>query len=350
MYDWRKTLLPSDAPMERAIKVLDIEALRIVMVVDTNGKLLGTVTDGDVRRALIRHMGMDTPLSQLMCTNPTTASVDEDYEHIQQLMKSRQHLQVPLLDQQDKVVGLQMCSYLDNSRKFDNPVVLMAGGFGKRLHPLTKDIPKPLLKVGTKPILETILGQFIDSGFSNFYISTHYKADQIKAHFGNGHQWGVNISYIDEEQPLGTAGALGNLPEKVADQDLIVMNGDLLTKIDFRELMGFHREQGGVATMCVREYDFQVPYGVVESDNHKVNKIVEKPIHKFFVNAGIYVLGKEVMRLINKDQYLDMTELLDERVQGKETVSVFPVHEYWMDIGRMNDFEAAQVDYLSMFS
>jgi len=344
MYDWKAVILKPEDTMEKAIKVLDDEALRIVMVSDKQGGLLGTVTDGDIRRALIKHKSMDTFLVDIMFVKPTVASVKDKRTVIHSIMVSNNILQVPILDIDGKIVGLETLQNLIGANRIDNPVFLMAGGFGSRLRPLTHDTPKPLLKVGDKPILETILHQFIEAGFHNFFISTHYKAEMIHQYFGNGSQWNISIQYVHEESPLGTAGALGLLPLDLPNIPILMMNSDLLTKVDFKSLLDFHNEQGGIATMCVREYDFQVPYGVVSSVKHKVTSIVEKPIHKFFVNAGIYVLDPLLVKSVKENSYLDMPNLLETQIQNDRQVNMFPIHEYWLDIGQIEQFEQAQQD------
>jgi len=350
VYDWKSVLLIATNTIEEAINVLDRESLRIVLVIDDQSRLIGTVTDGDIRRGLIKGCGMSTHLNMIMFRNPTTASVEDDKESILALMKNRSLLQVPLVDGKGCVVGLESLHGLIQGVKHDNPVVLMAGGFGKRLRPLTDDTPKTLLKVGTKPILEIILDQFINSGFHKFFISIQYKAEAIRAYFGDGSRWGVHIEYMHEAQPLGTAGSLGLLPTGIPNLPIVIMNGDLLTKVNFGRLLQFHHEQGGAATMCVRKYDFQVPYGVVESEGQRISKIVEKPIHSFFVNAGIYVLNPEVVRLVDGINYLNMPTLLEGQIDKGGQVNMFPLHEYWLDIGQMNEYEQAQKDIISLFS
>ena len=224
----------------------------------------------------------------------------------------------------------------------------MAGGFGKRQHPLTESIPKPLLKVGTKPILETILKQFIECGFHLFYISTHYKAEMIRHHFGNGDKWGVTIHYIYEDTPLGTAGALGLLPKDLPDLPMLMMNSDVLTAVNYGHLLKFHQEQSGVASVCVREYDFQVPFGVIEREGYRIKNIIEKPIHKFYVNAGIYVLDPVLVKKVDGKGYLDMPTLLEKSIESGDQVNMFPVHEYWLDIGRMKEYEQAQTEIYNL--
>lgn len=341
MRNWKNTILNQTATMQEAIEVLNNEALRIVMVVDQDDRLVGTITDGDIRRALLKHQTMDARLSEFMYTTPTVAHRAESRDEIFIKMHSLDLLQIPIIDEDGAVAGLETLQHLIEKRRYDNPVFLMAGGFGKRLRPLTEHTPKPMLNVGSKPILETILEQFIEAGFHNFYISTHYKADIIHAHFGDGSGWDVNIHYVHEDEPLGTAGALGLLPSDLPDLPIIMMNGDLLTKVDFLELLSFHKEHDAVATMCVREYDFQVPYGVISADEHKITSIVEKPVQKFFVNAGVYVLNPLLLNEVDRESYLDMPHLLSNKIDQEKLVSMFPLHEYWLDIGQMEEYERA---------
>ena len=342
MSNWKEACLKPMSTISDAIDVLESKALRIVLVVDDVGKLLGVVTDGDIRRGLIRHMNMNTPVSEIMCKTPTVASLKDDRDKILVLMKSGDFLHIPLVDGDGRVAGLETLQHLLDNKRFDNPVLLMAGGLGKRLRPLTNDTPKPLLKIGNKPILETILERILDAGFHDFYISTCYKSDMVRDYFGDGGKWNVNIRYICEKEPMGTAGALGLLPDDMPDLPLLVMNGDLLTKINFEHLLQFHKEEGGLATMCVREYDFQVPYGVITSKGYRITSIEEKPVHKFFVNAGIYVLEPELVRSLNKTSYLDMPDLLEDKINQDQQINMFPVHEYWLDIGRMEEIERAK--------
>jgi len=347
MHDWRNIILKQSDTMQKAIEVLNEEALQIALVVNDDDQLVGILTDGDIRRGLLKHYGLDTAVNKFMFTTPTLASTDETRDQILKKMNSVGIMQIPIIDENKHIVGLETLQHLLEKKRFDNPVFLMAGGFGTRLQPLTDHTPKPLLTVGNKPILETILDQFIEAGFHNFYISTHYKAEMLREYFGDGTDWDVTISYIHENKPLGTAGALGLLPDGVPDMPVLMMNGDLLTKVDFSELLQFHMENGGEATMCVREYDFQVPYGVITANDHKVASIVEKPIHKFFVNAGIYVLSPEIINKIDGNSYLDMPHMLQEYIDSGGQVNIFPVYEYWLDIGRIDEYEQANTDMLN---
>lgn len=345
MSNWKKVVLKSDDSIKRAIEVIDSEIYKIALIENLEGKLIGTVTDGDIRRAIINEHELTSSLENIMQSNPVSANIDDSYELILSKMEENSILQIPIVDEAGKIIGLETLKSLVGVKKFDNPVILMAGGFGKRLHPLTFDTPKPLLKIGSKPILETILENFIQAGFHNFYISTHYKPEMISNHFSDGAKWGVTIKYIHEVKPLGTGGALGLLPKNQINLPVILMNGDLVTSINYNHLLNFHLEQGGIATMCIREFDYQIPYGVVKSKECYLTSIEEKPIQKFFVNAGIYVIEPEIISGIVSNQYLDMTTLLEEQIQKRMNVSIFPLHESWTDIGHHEDFNRVNKEH-----
>ncbi|XOB91205.1 nucleotidyltransferase family protein [Pseudomonadota bacterium 24LQ007] len=344
MKPWRKALVNSDASLEQAIEVLDKAALRIALVVDASDRLLGTLTDGDVRRALLKHLPLETPVNQVMNGQPKTADQSWTESRILALMEQHELLQLPLVDAEKRVVGLANLHDILNKHRHDNPVFLMAGGFGTRLRPLTNNCPKPMLKVGDKPILEQILLNFVEAGFHRFYISTHYMPEVIRDYFGNGEKWGISIQYVHEEEPLGTGGALGLLPHDEIDQPLFMMNGDLLTSLNLHSFLEFHETHNGVATMCVREYEHQVPYGVITSEGTQIKSMVEKPVHRFFVNAGIYLLDPALVKSVEPGTRIDMPTLLERQIDGGNAVNMFPIHEYWLDIGRMDDFHKAQTE------
>ncbi len=347
MIKWKQVLLKSSDTIKEAIQILNREIPKIVIVTNKEDMLLGTVTDGDIRRSLIKQCGLDTKLVDIMQKNPLSASIEDDQNLILEMMKSKSVRQVPIVDAYGRVVGLETLQSLSKNKKVDNPVILMAGGFGKRLQPLTDETPKPLLKIGSKPILETIIDNFAKFGFHNFFISTHYKAEMLREYFGDGSQWGVNIQYIHEDKPLGTAGVLGLLSSDFSDLPILMMNGDLVTKVNYKQLLNFHKEQGGLATMCVREYDFQVPYGVIQSTDCRLTSIIEKPTHKFFVNAGIYVLEPPLVDSLDGSSFVDMPCLLEKQIEKGEQVNTFPLHEYWLDIGRIEEFERANKEYIA---
>lgn len=348
MKQWESTLIDLGTPLEEAIATLDREALRIVMVVNAERRLLGILTDGDVRRALLKHLPLDTLVEAVMCTTPLTATRAWSKERTLAVLEQHQLLQIPVVDEENRVIGLETLHGLLNKRRLDNPVFLMAGGFGTRLRPLTHNCPKPLLKVGEKPILELILDSFINAGFHRFFISTHYMPEMIKNHFGDGSRWGVSIRYVHEEEPLGTGGALGLLPHDEIDLPLFMMNGDLLTTLNFQNLLEFHQSHSGVATMCVREYEHTVPYGVIQCEGHRILSMIEKPVHRFFINAGIYLLSPDMVKAVVPGTRIDMPTLLEQQIAANMDVNMFPVHEYWLDIGRMEDFQRAQQEFGSL--
>lgn len=344
MKPWRKALVTSNVTLVEAIEVLDKAALRIALVVDEHDKLLGTLTDGDVRRAMLKHLALDTPVSQVMNCQPKTAKKSWEKGRILAVMEQYELLQLPLVDDNGCIVGLANLHDMLNKHRHDNPVFLMAGGFGTRLRPLTNNCPKPMLKIGDKPILEQIMLNFIEAGFYRFYISTHYMPEVIRDYFGTGEKWGVSIQYIHEDEPLGTGGALGLLPHEEIDQPLFMMNGDLLTTLNLHSFLEFHKSHNGIATMCVREYDHQVPYGVITSEGTQIKSMVEKPVHRFFVNAGIYLLEPTLVKSVVPGTRIDMPTLLEQQIEKNKVVNMFPIHEYWLDIGRMDDFHKAQAE------
>jgi dTDP-glucose pyrophosphorylase len=349
VFDWKKVLLKPGDTIEYAIKVLHKGGCRIALVTDEHCRLLGTITDGDIRRALINQLTMKSPVSLVMNSNPLAVDSKVKNEEMLSLMSDNGLLHMPILDKDGALCGLETLEHLIEKPVFDNPIFLMAGGFGTRLHPLTEDMPKPLLKVGSKPILEMIIEQFISHGFHNFYISTYFKSEKIRNYFKNGEIYNISIQYVHEDKPLGTAGSLGLLPANVSNLPIIVMNGDLLTKVDFKNLLDFHCNNDSDATMCVREYEFQVPYGVVDIENYIIKGIKEKPVHKFFVNAGIYVLNKTLINKLDGKSYIDMTDFLDKEL-GSDKVNAFPIHEYWLDIGEIEEYERANREVYDEFN
>jgi len=343
---WEKILVTDQTSIRHALEVLDREALRLVIVVDSSNVLLGVITDGDIRRGILKGISIDANVSKVMNTKPHKGYNGSSDSDLVRDMEYLDILSMPIVDKNDCIVGLFRLQDVLEIKKYDNPVFLMAGGFGTRLRPLTDNCPKPLLKVGDKPILEIVLLQFIKSGFSNFYISTHYLPEMIREYFGNGEKWNVSINYIYEDKPLGTGGALGLLPKDLPDLPIIMMNGDVLTKVNIEKLLAFHNEHNASATVCVREYKYQVPFGVIESKGHNIKSMVEKPIQRFHVNAGIYVVNRTIIKQVKNNEIIDMPTLLERHLNNK--VLMFPFYEYWLDIGHMDDFKKSQIDIVTL--
>lgn len=338
---WKNVVVNPDLPLGDALQVLDRGGFRVLLVADAHGKLLGTLTDGDVRRALLKRVPVTSAVAESMNASPRVAPLGESADRLYALMELHSLLHIPLIDCAGHIAGLETFQNLKGSAEFDAWVFLMAGGLGTRLRPLTDECPKPMLKLAGKPILETILERLVAAGFHRFFISVHYLSDQIKEHFSDGSRWGVKIKYIEEKTPLGTAGSLGLLPD-IGNSPVILMNGDVLTQLDVRKLFEYHCSRAADMTLCVREYDMQVPFGVVETDGERVTGIAEKPVHRFYVNAGIYVLSPAVLAQTRPACRIDMPDLIARLVHDGRNLAMFPVHEYWVDVGRPEDFQAAQ--------
>ena len=348
MTEFEKSLLPSTVTVQEAMGVIDSSAGKIALVIDPERRLLGTITDGDIRRGILAGVRLEDNVLGVMNAKPRTARVGGDQVHLLNLMRREQVRHLPLLDERGTVVGLHTLAELLTIEARSNWVVLMAGGEGQRLRPITEDLPKPMIRVGPKPILETIIDRFTSAGFQKFFLCVNYKSHVIEQHFGDGSKHGIEIQYIRETKPLGTAGPLSLLPGK-PDAPLIVMNGDILTDVDFAALFDFHAEQHAKGTMCVREYRAQVPYGVVDADDSRLNGIEEKPWHTHFVNAGIYVLEPDALDLVPADTTFTMPNLFEALLDKNQPCAVFPIKEYWLDIGRHDDLERAKLDFTEFF-
>ncbi len=349
MKDWTTTLISPQTSILEVINIIETNALQIALVADNEGKLIGTVTDGDLRRAILKKVPMESSIDKIMFTSPTVASIHDKNEAILTLMKKKDIRQIPILDDFGRIVDLKTWMELFPPRSKENIVILMAGGLGTRLRPLTNDCPKPLLEIGGKPILETILERFLHFGFYRFYISVNYKSQMIENHFGDGSDWGAEINYLRESQQQGTAGALSLLPENPG-KPVVVMNGDLLTKINFSQLLTYHCNQKTMATMTVKGYDLQVPYGVVQIENNFLVNLDEKPTHHFFVNAGIYVIEPEVLEHIPKKKSINMTDIFKESIKRNDKISIYPIRDYWIDIGKIDDYEKANGEFNEIFN
>ncbi len=333
-----------------AIAAINRNERGIALVTDETRKLLGTITDGDIRRAILSGQELDFPVKALLASKadtplyskPITAPVGTPAEELLRLMRQYVIRQIPLVDEHSRVVDMVMLEDLLPEQEIPLQAVIMAGGQGTRLRPLTEDIPKPMLPVGDRPLMEHLVKQLRQAGIRQVNVTTHYLGEKIQEHFGDGSRFGIRLNYVTEEQPLGTAGALGLMERP--NEPVLVINGDILTKVNFRAMLDFHKENRALLTLAVRRYDFNVPYGVVESDGALVQKVVEKPVIGFFVNAGIYLLEPEVYGYIPRGERLDMTDLIDRLLADGQRVASFPIVEYWLDIGQPVDYQQAQED------
>lgn len=330
--------------LKQAMEVLNNSKLHICFVVGADGKLIGSLTDGDVRRAFLNGASLQSMVSEYMNKSPKMIPEGLSVGEIVQHMNNWGVRQLPVVNKQGKIVKVETVEGVMDLFQKPNRVVLMAGGFGKRLSPLTDTVPKPLLQVDGIPILEHIIRRFKELGFYKFSISVNYKADMIIQYFGDGSRMGIDIEYLHEDKPLGTCGALSLLKEK-PKEPFFVMNGDLLTRANFSTILEYHTGQNSFATMCVREHHFEVPYGVVKSEGNRIVSIEEKPKEVTFINAGIYVLSPEALDHIDSNNYLDMPTLFMNMKKKDLPVLSCILRDYWLDIGRIEDFHRAQLDY-----
>lgn len=342
-----KIKISIDSKIKQALNALSKGAMKIVLVVDKDNKLIGTLTDGDIRRGFLKGLSLTSPIESIVFKKPTIAKKTDSKEKLLKIALSKKIFQIPLVDNQNKVIGIYILEELIRSKNKSNKVYIMAGGEGVRLRPLTKNTPKPMLKVGNKPILQHIIEKFKNCGYKNFVICVNFKSKVIKDYFSDGSSFGVKIKYIEEKIKMGTAGAL-SLIETKPKEPFFVINGDLLTNLDFEKMLDFHNYHNAKATMCISEYNFQSSYGEVELSNENIKSITEKPIHKFYVNAGIYILNPECIKLIPKKTY-DIPSLFAKMIKNKFKTISFPLGEYWLDIGKINDYKKANNDYVNHF-
>lgn len=348
MINWPSLVIPPDATIHRALEVIDSGTAQFALVATRDNHLIGVVTDGDIRRALLKSVALDEMVSAIMNREPKVLREGESRDTALAIMRTYLLRHVPVVDASGRIVGLETLSEFVSPEWKENLIVLMAGGLGSRLRPLTHDKPKPLLEVGGQPILETILRHFVNLGFRRFCISVNYRADQIVDHFGDGHRFGAEITYLHETAQLGTAGSLSLLPERPT-LPFLVMNGDILTNLDFLRVVNFHTDHDAIATMCVREHEYHIPYGVVESNGNRFINISEKPIHRFMVSAGIYVLNPEVLDSLTPGEALNMPDLFERVHKTSDRIMTYPIQEYWLDIGKTEDFVRANEEFNRVF-
>lgn len=336
--------------IRNAMSQMGISRIGLVLVVDEEHRLLGTITDGDVRRAILDNVGLGNEVETLLVrksqsdvAKPITASSDSNRGSQLALFQQFPISHLPLVDKDQRVVDLVTIRDFVPDETSPLHAVIMAGGMGTRLRPLTDNIPKPMLPVGDRPLIELIIQQLKEAAISRVNLTTHYKKEAIVEHFGDGNNFGVDIRYVDEDLPLGTAGALSRLDGPV-DEPLLVINGDILTRVDFRAMHQFHREHEADMTIAVRQHETQMPYGVVENEGANVIGISEKPLVYHLINAGIYLLEPTVIQFVPKEGSYDMPDLINRLISEGRRVVSFPIPEFWLDIGQLDDYQAAQVE------
>ncbi|MFT6906573.1 MAG: dTDP-glucose pyrophosphorylase [Oleiphilaceae bacterium] len=339
-------LLTAESTLYEAIQALDETGIGFLAFIDGTKHLLGILTDGDLRRGILNKK---TELIDIINTTPITLAYDTPRKEIIAKLKNLHRRHMPLVDQNNIFQRVFSLDEIDFVSK-DNVVIIMAGGLGRRLGELTKDTPKPMLKIGDRPMLRHLVEQFRDQDFRRFIFCLNYKKEVIKDYFGSGEKFGVNIDYVIEKQRMGTAGALSLLTEELKEPFLVI-NGDILTDIDLNALLDFHNSKANLATMCVQPFDLQVPYGVIVTDQlSHIEEINEKPNLSFNVNAGIYVLNPEVLNYVPKNEFFDMTTLFQQLMDANNDCSVYNLQDYWLDIGKQDDLKKANHDMANYIS
>ena len=333
---------PTNTVIE-VLKKIDVTGRQIALVVDEQSKLIGVITDGDIRRYILKGKQLESECINCMRRDFKFVYEDELYK-AHELTKKNEMRNLPVLNKSGQVIELFDRNEFFEIQDLLNPLVIMAGGKGKRLLPYTENCPKPMLRVGGKPILERLLEKSINNGFRNFYFSVNYLKEQIMDYFENGSKWKVNIKYLIEDKPCGTAGSLSLIKEKI-QIPLIVINGDVLTSLDYKTLLNFHFENNAKATMCARSHEISVPFGVIKSKGIELESFVEKPTYRFQVNAGMYVLDPQILSLIKSEKFLDMPDLLELAKEKKNKVAICPLYENWLDIGQPETYIEADKNW-----
>lgn len=338
---WREAILPVSATLEQVVRNLDQVAIKIALVVNERMELVGTVSDGDIRRGLLKGLTFASSVLEVVHRNPLVVPPEVERELVKQLMTANKIQQIPVVNLQRQVIGLHLWDEIASTPALDNLIVVMAGGMGTRLRPHTEKCPKPLLPIAGKPMLEHIIERAKLEGLRNFVFAIHYLGHMIEEHFGDGSSLGIKIEYLREQAPLGTAGALSLLNPRPSGT-FVVTNGDVITDIHYAELIDFHNRHGAAATMAVRVHEWQHPFGVVHTKGVDIVGFEEKPVARTRINAGVYALEPEALDMLKADEQCDMPTLF-ERLQtaGKRTVA-FPMHEPWLDVGRPDDLQSVR--------
>ena len=337
---WRQAILPANSTIEDSIRNLNQTTIKIIMVVNEVGELVGTISDGDIRRGLLKGLDINSPIASVIHRNALVLPPAMGRDTVMQLMVANKIQQIPVVDENHHVVGLHLWDEITTPPVRSNLMVIMAGGMGTRLRPHTENCPKPLLPVAGKPMLEHIIERAKLEGFSHFVLAIHYLGHMIEDYFGNGERLQVQIDYLREQSPLGTAGALSLLNPR-PDASFVVTNGDVITDTRYGELLDFHTRHNATATMAVRVHEWQHPYGVVQTQGIEIVGFEEKPVARSHINAGVYALNPDALNALNADTHCDMPALFGRlQVQVKRTLA-YPMHEPWLDVGRPDDLNRA---------
>ena len=337
---WKKSILKINSSLQNAIENLNESSSKIILIIDENSKFKGTVTDGDIRRALLKNLNLSNSINEVINYNPLTVKKNLDKKLVKELMENNKIQQIPIINDANEVIGLHIWDELNIPISRDNEMIIMAGGKGTRLLPFSQNISKTMLEVGGKPILHRIIDKAKKDGFKNFVIAVNHLSETIENYFHNGEKFDVNITYIKEENSLGTAGALSLIKAK-PEKDFIVTNGDVLVDLKYSEILEFHKKHECCATMAVKPHEIQNPFGVVKMSGIDITNIEEKPVYQSYINAGVYALSPKSLDYLEKNAFCNMTTLFEKIKNSNERISGFPILEYWIDIGVPDDLNKA---------
>ena len=339
MKNIKKITITEDVTIKKALKAISKGNIKMALVTSARGKFIGTLSDGDIRRGLLKGLNINSSIKSIFNKKPLIGKKGDSREKLLKIAISKKVNEIPLVDSKGRVEEIITASNYFNYKHHENKIIIMAGGLGIRLRPLTKNVPKPMLEVNGKPILQIIIEQFKKLGFLNIIICVNYKSNIIKSYFGDGSNFGLKIQYVEEKERMGTAGALSLLKNKPREP-FFVINGDILTNIDFGKILDFHKKNKSIATMCVAKHNLTLPYGEIKLNKNNISSIEEKPDYKFYINAGIYLMNPTCIDFVPKS-FFDMTTLFKKLVKNKKKVKPFLIGDYWIDIGRMSDYKIA---------
>jgi dTDP-glucose pyrophosphorylase len=345
--NWESTLISSSNTLKEAAESLTKSTLKICLLIDEDHRLIGTISDGDIRRGLLRGLNLGSSVQEIVKKNPFVVPAGISPDLIRQIMLVNQIQQIPEVDDENRILALHTWEEFSAAKLLNNSMVIMAGGKGSRLRPLTETCPKPMLHVGGKPMLEHIIERAKLDGFSNFILAVHYLGHMVEDHFGDGCRLNVKIEYLKENEPLGTAGALSLLNRKL-NTPFVITNGDVITDINYGELLDFHIRNKAMATMAVRLHEWQHPFGVVQMNGLEITGFEEKPINRTHINAGVYVLNPSALSVLEKNSHCDMPTLFDRLQSQSHRIVAYPMHEPWLDVGRSDDLANANISQVKV--
>lgn len=345
MKNWQNLVIREGETIKSVMGLFEKNNAQIAIVATQDNILVGTVTDGDIRRGILKNIDLNDSIKQVVNYKPVTVAQNTPYQEVFQKAVALDLKYIPIVNEKKEIKGVYSKEDLVSAPLRDNPVVIMAGGEGLRMRPLTNTIPKPLVDLNGTPIIERLLVHLINQGFKDFYLSINYLGDMIENYFGDGKRWGVSISYLKEDRKLGTAGSLKLLDDRKIENNVIVLNGDLVTNINFGQLVDYHVSETADATIGAQKVFLKVPYGVINYQDNRVLSLKEKPLASYCVNCGIYVLSPNIIKEIQIDDKIDMTCLINQLTQQKKKVILFPIYEDWQDIGNLRDLEVVRQLY-----